>query len=136
MTIPSLGAAILLSVFIIILCIVPSLVIRSLISAKAFEGYSKTHIKKVKKQIPLRARISLLYLLTVSNTKAVKRRIGWAWMYWILNFCYSVLCFLFGLGVIPFGLSHFMSYTFFAKRLVDVILYIVWLAKSGNYKKR
>ena len=49
---------------------------------KAFYGYSKTHIKKVRKTASLWERFSLIYLIRETNTPSVKCWVAFYWFYW------------------------------------------------------
>lgn len=131
MELPSIGAGIALLLCEILLCIIPSMIIREWAENAAFEKCSRTHVKKIKKQIPWRKRISLRYLFTVSNTREVTRRVRWVWGYWGVNFCVAILAFLCGLGVIHtiYGrIAHFL------KMLTDAMIYVSWALKHNKYK--
>lgn len=130
MKIPSLSGAIVLFICEILLCIIPSMILHEWAESAVFKKYSKMHIKKIKRQIPWRKRISLCYLLKISDEKNVKWRVRWAWLYWIVNLGAAIFFFLCGVDVIRTEYIHFV---FFTKLLVDVLIYISWASKHRKY---
>ena len=115
-----MGIAVLVFFVMIIAMIIASipltLLVRSWVRASAFQGYSRTHIKKAKREANFGQKPTLWYLIKHKNQQKTKRRIIAYWVY--LGFIFTLACLLAGcaLGWVPPAIVR--------------ILYIIYLALS------
>ena len=100
-----MGIAVLVFFVMIIAMIIASipltLLVRSWVRASAFQGYSRTHIKKAKREANFGQKPTLWYLIKHKNQQKTKRRIIAYWVY--LGFIFTLACLLAGcaLGWVP-----------------------------------
>ncbi len=87
----------------------------------AFQGFSKSHIKRLKKEYSFWKRITLLYLIRLCDSKRVNRRIFVYWIYWLASI---------GLGFIIGRRESFSE--LFLRGIVfmwsgtQVVIYLLW----------
>jgi len=96
----------------------------------AFSNFSKTHIRKTKKQYSYFERILLTYLLRFSKNKRVYRRVVAYWCNWLLAVIVAVTCTWSDL--IPNGIDNFIFYSW---AIIQAILCFLWLQKNKKIKK-
>jgi hypothetical protein len=85
------------------------------VEKEAFRGFSKTRIKKIKKQYPFWRRIPLLYLIRLCGSKNVNKRVAVYWLYWLDSISFG--CIICWRDVFPDMFLRFM--------------FLIWLGKQG-----
>ena len=118
------STAFLVSIFDIALAIIPCSVIRAWIYSKAFQGFSKSKVKKIRKKTSLFSKISLLYLFDPKTSGNVNTRITFYWSYLVLTFACIVSTALSWQNNIIFYVSGAL---FFFLRAIDVFVWVLWV---------
>lgn len=116
--------AFLVSIFDIVLAIISCSLIRTWIYSKAFQGFSKSKVKKIRKKASLFSKISLLYLWAPKTTGNVNMKIAFYWSYLVLTFACIVSTALSWQNNIIFYISGAL---FFFLRAIDVFIWVLWV---------
>lgn len=111
------------AIFNLLLATIPCSLIRTWIYSKAFYGFGKSNIKKIKKKASLLSKLFLLFLFKNKTFSHVKKRIAFYWFYLGLTIVCIVCTAISWKSYILFRVAGAL---FFFLRAIDVIIWINW----------
>lgn len=123
----SVSTAFILFLGVLLLSLLPSSIIRIWVFSIAFEGYSRQHIRKIRKEHTLYQKVTLCFLLKYENYLKTKKRIFAYWFYWIVVLIVAVMSALSAVGFIHYSTVGFL---FYPLMLFDIIIWIIWIQKG------
>lgn len=111
----------------LILSIIAIFFLRNWIYISAFDGYSQSRIKKIKRSCTVKDNLFYLHTLSHQNTSVVKAKIIFCYMYYALVLVSSIAI-LFSAAGITVRLAA--GGLFLLLRTIDIVLFVVWVIEG------